>query len=285
VAGSWREGSAVGCATPSPVTAAPLPAAALQEFRSLNDPAQRREIERRGDFFVVEGALAVQALVESRYPIRAVLASENRAARALELVGRRAPVYVLDQEEIVQVTGFNFHRGLLATATRLPLPGLDEVVTEATTRVAVLEGVNDHENLGALFRNARAFGVGAVLLDPTTPDPLYRRSIRVSMGHVLQVPWTRLDPWPDRLADLRDRGFTLVALTPSARAEPIGRFAADPPDRVAWLLGAEGPGLSDQVLQAADLRVRIPLAPEVDSLNVATTAAVAFHTVPARRTP
>lgn len=259
-------------------SAHPTPSAdALAEFRTLNDPEQRREIERRGDFFVVEGALAVQALVESRYPIRAVLASEPRAARALELVGRRAPVFVLPQEEIAEVTGFNFHRGLLATATRLPLPSLDEVVTEDATTLAVLEGVNDHENLGALFRNARAFGIDAVLLDPTTPDPLYRRSIRVSMGHVLHMPWTRLDPWPDRLADLQARGFTVVALTPAAGAEPIDDLAKDPPSRVAVLLGAEGPGLSDQALQAADRKVRIPLDPDVDSLNVATAAAITFH--------
>ena len=250
---------------------------ALQEFRSLNDPATRREVERRGDYFVVEGAGAVASLVESRYPIRAVLASENRAARALELVGRRAPVYVLPQDEIVEITGFNFHRGLLATATRLPLPSLDEVVAPTATRLAVLEGVNDHENLGALFRNARAFGVDAVLLDPTSPDPLYRRSIRVSMGHVLQLPWTRLDEWPDALQTLKDRGFTLVALTPAADAVSIDELAASPPTRLAFLLGAEGPGLSDQALAAADIKARIPINPEVDSLNVATAAALAFH--------
>jgi tRNA G18 (ribose-2'-O)-methylase SpoU len=247
----------------------------LDELRSLNDPERRREVERRGGFFVVEGALGLEALVTSRYPIRGVVCSENRAARALELVGRRAPIYVLDQGEIAALTGFNFHRGILATATRLPLPPVDDVVTPAATRVAVLEGVNDHENVGALFRNAAAFGVDAVLLDPTTPDPLYRRSVRVSMGHVLRVPWTRADPWPDALAALRDGGFTLVALTPASRADPIDALAQDPPDRVAFLLGAEGPGLSDHALRAADRHVRIPLAPTVDSLNVATTAAIA----------
>jgi tRNA G18 (ribose-2'-O)-methylase SpoU len=250
---------------------------ALAEFRALNDPEQRREVERGGDFFVVEGSLALEALVESRYPLRAVLCSENRAARALELVGRRAPIYVLPQEEMAGITGFNFHRGMLATATRLPLASLDEVVSPAATRVAVLEGVNDHENVGALFRNAAAFGIDAVLLDPTTPDPLYRRSVRVSMGHVLRVPWTRAEPWPEALADLRDRGFTIVALTPSPDAEPIGALAQDPPTKVAFLLGAEGPGLSDHAVRAADRRTRIPMAPGVDSLNVATTAALAFH--------
>jgi tRNA G18 (ribose-2'-O)-methylase SpoU len=141
----------------------------------------------------------------------------------------------------------------------------------------VLEGLNDHENLGALFRNAAAFGVDAVLADPTTADPLYRRSVRVSLGHVLRVPWTRLPDWPDGLASLKAEGFVLVALTPSADAEPIAALAADPPARVALLLGAEGPGLSGAALAAADRRVRIPIAEGVDSLNVATAAAIAFH--------
>jgi tRNA G18 (ribose-2'-O)-methylase SpoU len=180
------------------------------------------------------------------------------------------------------LTGFDFHRGVLASAGRLPLPAVDDLLAPART-VAVLEGLNDHENLGALFRNAAAFGVDAVLLDPTTADPLYRRSVRVSAGHVLRVPWTRLEEWPVGLDALRDRGFVVVALTPAAGAEPIDRFARDLPDRVALLLGAEGPGLSAAALARADRRVRIPIAAGVDSLNVATAAAVAFHAVATAR--
>lgn len=249
----------------------------LAEFRALNHPERRREIERRGDFFVVEGMLALRILLDSRYPIRSILVAENKAAGVLELVGRRARVYAVPAEELVAITGFAFHRGVLASATRLPPLPVDEVVTPDAHRIAVVEGINDHENLGALFRNAAAFGLDGVLLDPTTADPLYRRSVRVSMGHVLHTPWARLAGWPAELADLRARGWTTVALTPAWDAEPIDDLAADPPERVAFLLGAEGPGLSESALALADRRVRIPLSPDVDSLNVATAAAVAFH--------
>ena len=146
--------------------------------------------------------------------------------------------------------------------------------------LAVLEGVNDHENLGALFRNAAGFGIDGVVLDPTTADPLYRRSVRVSMGHVLGVPWTRFPAWPEGLDEVRAAGFTVVALTPAPGSESIEDLAADPPERVALLVGAEGPGLSDAALAAADRRVRIPLSSSVDSLNVATAAAIAFHRLP-----
>jgi tRNA G18 (ribose-2'-O)-methylase SpoU len=259
------------------------PASVLDEFRALNDPARRREIERRGDFFIVEGMLALQALVESRYPIRSVLAAENRAAAVLELIGRRAPIYALPAPDVAAVTGFAFHRGVLASADRLPALAVEEVVPPPARRLAVAEAVNDHENLGALFRNAAAFGLDGVLLDPATADPLYRRSVRVSLGHVLRVPWARAqgERWPGLLADLQETwGYSVVALTPAVDAEPIDALAADPPERVAFLVGAEGPGLSDAALTAADRRVRIPLAPGVDSLNVATAAAIAFHRLP-----
>jgi tRNA G18 (ribose-2'-O)-methylase SpoU len=259
---------------------AAAPVDPLAEFRALNDPEQRREIERRGDFFVVEGMLALRALVESRYPVRSVLAAENRGAGVLELVGRRAPIYAVPAEEMEGITGFAFHRGVLATAARVPPLPLEAAVTPPARRLLVVEGVNDHENLGALFRNAAAFGIDAVILDPTTADPLYRRSVRVSMGHVLRVPWARVDGdrWPDALAELQDPGgFVVAALTPAADAEPIGALAAASPERLAFLVGAEGPGLSRHALAAAARRVRIPLAPGVDSLNVATAAAVALH--------
>jgi tRNA G18 (ribose-2'-O)-methylase SpoU len=251
----------------------------LDDYLALNDPARRREVERRGSFFIVEGLLAVEALLGSPYPVRSVLVTTSKegAVRALlARFGADPPVLVRPHAEVRAITGFGFHRGVLASAGRLALPAPEDVVAGAR-RVAVLEGLNDHENLGALFRNAAAFGVDAVLADPTTADPLYRRSVRVSLGHVLRVPWTRLPDWPGGLASLRSAGFVLVALTPAGDAEPIDVLAADPPDRVAFLLGAEGPGLTPGALGAADRRVRIPIAGGVDSLNVATAAAVAFH--------
>jgi tRNA G18 (ribose-2'-O)-methylase SpoU len=251
----------------------------LDDYLALNDPVRRREVERRGSFFIVEGLLAVEALLGSPYPVRSMLVAASKEPVVRGLMARFGvdpPVMVRPDDEVAAITGFAFHRGVLASAGRLPLPKPSSLVAGAR-RLAVLEGLNDHENLGALFRNAAAFGVDAVLADPTTADPLYRRSVRVSLGHVLRVPWTRLADWPGGLGLLRSAGFLVVALTPSADAAPIDVLAADPPDRLAFLLGAEGPGLSDAALVAADRRVRIPIAAGVDSLNVATAAAVAFH--------
>jgi tRNA G18 (ribose-2'-O)-methylase SpoU len=255
---------------PLPPSSSPAGEAALDEFRALNDPDRRRAIERRGEHFVVEGLLALRALVESRYPIRSVLVAENKAAAALELVGRRAPIHAMPAPDVAAITGFAFHRGVLASADRLPPEPIEAVATAQTRRLLVIEGVNDHENLG----------VDGVVLDPTTADPLYRRSVRVSMGHVLQMPWARAgaERWPAVLAELREaEGFCVVALTPAPDAEPIDGLAAAPPDRLALVVGAEGPGLGLRALAAAGRQVRIPMAPGVDSLNVATAAAIALH--------
>ncbi|HKY66750.1 MAG TPA: RNA methyltransferase, partial [Acidimicrobiales bacterium] len=197
------------------------PADPLDDYRALNDPAERRRLERQGDYFVVEGMLGLEALLGSRHPVRSVVATPRRAARVRALVDGRAPVVVRPEEEVAAVAGFDVHRGVLAAADRLPLPEVASVLRDARL-VVVVEGVGDHENLGALFRNAAAFGADAVLLDPTTADPLYRRSVRVSVGHVLRVPWTRLAPWPGALASLAADGFSVLALTPAPAAEPIG---------------------------------------------------------------
>jgi tRNA G18 (ribose-2'-O)-methylase SpoU len=146
-----------------------------------------------------------------------------------------------------------------------------------TGPVAVLEGVGDHENLGALFRNAAALGVGGVLLGPGCSDPLYRRSVRVSMGHVLRVPFGHLTDWPGGLDDLRARGFAVAAFTPRPGAIPLRELREHAPGRVALLFGAEGPGLTETALAAADHAVRIPMPAGVDSLNIATAAAIAFY--------
>jgi tRNA G18 (ribose-2'-O)-methylase SpoU len=251
----------------------------IDDFRALNDPERRRAMERRGDFFIVEGLFALEALVDSRYPIRSLLVAENKADAVQALVGAAGadvPTVVLPAADLVDITGFAFHRGVLATARRLPVPGAVEVAKDAR-RLLVTEGVNDHENLGSLFRNAAALGIEGALLDPTTADPLYRRSVRVSLGHVLRVPWGRFESWPVGLAELRYQGITVVALTPAPDAIDIDDLAADPPERAALMVGAEGPGLTPAAMAAADVRVRIPIAGGVDSLNVATAAAIAFH--------
>lgn len=179
------------------------------------------------------------------------------------------------------VTGFDIHRGAVASADRLPLPAVADLVTDRR-RIAILEGINDHENLGVLFRNAAAFGIEAVVLDPTCADPLYRRSVRVSMGHVLRVPFARAERWPAVLTELADAGFDVVALTPRTDAAPVeelDRYRRH--GRVAVLVGSEGPGLSPGALHLASFAARIPMAPGVDSLNVAAAAAVAFHRISA----
>jgi tRNA G18 (ribose-2'-O)-methylase SpoU len=226
--------------------------------------------------FVAEGVLALQSVLASHYPLMSVLVLRRRlgALDGLSLPPD-VPVYVVGDEVMSAVTGFDVHRGVLGLALRLRLPAPEELL--GTSPVVVVEGVNDQENLGSIFRNAAAFGAGAVLLDPTCADPLYRRSVRVSLGHVLTVPFSRLVPWPRSLEALEEAGFVLVALTPEPMAEVLDAVAAElQGSKVALLVGAERSGLSAAVLATAR-RVRIPIAPCVDSLNVAAATAVALH--------
>lgn len=251
--------------------------ARLADYRHLREPNVRARIERNAGIFTVEGWLSLEALVESPYPVRSALVAEQHAARAQSIVDPAVPVYCVPESALERVTGVHFHRGVVGVAER-PTPRSPEAVLAGARRVLVVEGVNDYDNLGSLFRNAAAFGVDAVLLDPTTTDPLYRRSTRVSLGHVLRVPFARAEreAWPDILGDLRRDGIALLALTPAADALPIGAVVGKLPDRVAVLVGAEGPGLSDEAMAAADHRVRIPMTPGTDSVNVATAAAIAL---------
>ena len=224
--------------------------------------------------FIVEGLTPLSELVRSQYRTRAVLIAHSKLPAVTPLLrGIDAPLYVGDMALLRATVGFNLHRGVVASAERLP-PSDPLTLVRDARRIAVLEQLNDVENLGNLFRSARAFGIEAVLLDPQTADPLYRRCVRVSMGHVMHVPFGRFEQWPSALDDLRTLGFTVAALTPDVDASPIDDFRAE---RVAWLLGAEGPGLTDDALRLADARVRIPMADGVDSLNVGTAAAIAFR--------
>jgi tRNA G18 (ribose-2'-O)-methylase SpoU len=196
-------------------------------------------------------------------------------------LGDEVPLFVATQAVVEATVGFRLHRGVVACASRVA-PVDAAAVVRSARRLLVIEGVNDHENLGGLFRNAAAFGVDAVLLDPTTADPLYRRSVRVSLGHVLRVPFARLEPWPAALELLHTAGVATVALTPDLSATPIARLAAElaarhRPTPLALIVGAEGPGLTAATRRASAQRVRIPMADGVDSLNVATAAAVALH--------
>ena len=243
----------------------------LADYHHLREPSRRMAIEQAQGIFTVEGHLSVAALLTSSYRARSVLVTEAHADRYRDA---DVPVFSLPSRAIEELTGVHFHRGVLAAADRPALPSLPDLA-RAARRLLLLEGVNDHENTGALFRNAAAFGVDAVVLDPTAADPLYRRATRVSLGHVLRVPFTRAAQWPDDLDELRRLGCTLVALSPAGE-ETLGELVAAAPSRVALLVGAEGPGLTPAALAAADRRVRIPMAAEVDSVNVATAAAIAL---------
>jgi tRNA G18 (ribose-2'-O)-methylase SpoU len=228
-------------------------------------------VEQAQGIFIVEGHLSVAALLASRYSVRSILVTDAHAARYAHVA---VPVYALPSREIEQLTGVHFHRGVLAAADRSALPSVEEL-TRGARRLLVLEAVNDHENIGALFRNAAAFGVEGVVLDPTAADPLYRRATRVSLGHVLRVPFARATAWPGALTELRGAGFAVVALSPGGD-EPLAALVAAAPERLALLVGAEGAGLSAAAEVAVDRRIRIPMAPGVDSVNVATAAAIAL---------
>lgn len=244
----------------------------VADFRDLTDADVRAD--RRG-VVIAEGVNVVERLLGSPYRPRAVFGVTDRiAALAPALAGTDVAVYVADKWVLSQVAGFRVTRGVLASADRPP--ALDPAALLARAdRVAILEALNDFENLGALFRNGAAFGLDAVLLSPQCADPLYRRSVRVSMGYVLRIPFAVLpEPWPESLAAVRAAGLTVLAMTPQAGA--LALREVEPPRRWAVLLGAEGPGLTPGALAAADCRVRIPMAPGVDSLNVATAGAVAF---------
>lgn len=251
--------------------------ARLADYVALTDVELRRWREPAEGLFVAEGEKVIRRAIGAGYPVRSMLLDEKWRLAMADLVDSiEAPVYVGGPALLEQVTGFHVHRGALAVMQRQPLPSVDEVLANAL-RVVVLEDINDHTNTGAIFRAAAGLGMDAVLLAPRCADPLYRRAVKVSMGAVFAVPYARLDDWyhvPDRL---RDAGFRVLAMTPDPEAVPIDQVREHASGREALLFGAEGSGLSARWLASADLRVRIPMARGVDSLNVAAAAAVAFY--------
>jgi tRNA G18 (ribose-2'-O)-methylase SpoU len=251
----------------------------LDDFRDLTTADRRPDRPGGRGLVIAEGVVVVQRMLRSPYPVRALLGVRRRIdALASDLAGYSdagLPCYVTSADVMADVVGFHLNRGVLAVADRAPAPDL-AALTHSAKLLCVLEGVGDHENLGSIFRNAAALGVNGVLLGPGCSDPLYRRAVRVSMGHVLRVPFGTLTDWPADLHRLRADGFRVLALTPSADAVPLHE-AVSPGQRTAVLLGSEGPGLTEEALAAADERVRIPMSGDVDSLNVATAAAIALY--------
>ena len=259
----------------------------LDGFRDLRDPELRRSREERDGVFVAEGATVVGRLARSPYRSLAVaVVPEQEAAVAAELAGvpglDDTPLLVVERPVLDAVAGFPVHRGVLALGARTAVAGIADL-DPAVRTVVVLEDCNDHENMGAIARSARALGAEAMVLSPRCADPLYRRSVRVSMGEILRLPVVRAARWPDGLDELQATGFTVLALTPSSDAVALDEIAVGSGDRVAVLLGAEGPGLTAAALAGSDRRVRIPITPGVDSLNVGHAAAVALHHVAAAR--
>ncbi len=251
----------------------------LGDYVSLRDAQLRRHIEASEGLFVAEGERVVRRAVASGYPVRSFLMTKRwLAGLEAELVSAgEVPCFVVTEEVAEAVTGFHVHRGALASLERIPLPSIEEVITGAR-RIVVLEDIVDHTNVGAIFRCAAALGIDAVLVSPRCADPLYRRSIKVSMGAVFSLPWTRMSQWYDAVPQLSEAGFTTVALTPSPEAYDLDHLAdAARNGGVCMILGSEGTGLTRRWLASADFRVRIDMANDIDSLNVAAAAAIAFY--------
>ncbi|HEY3869125.1 MAG TPA: RNA methyltransferase [Actinocrinis sp.] len=275
---------------PEPTEAPPIPDAQLirigdpadprlGDYVGLTDMQLRTRAEPEAGLFIAEGEKVIARAVAAGYPMRSMLLSDKWLPLMTPLIEQcGAPVFVGSPELLEQVTGFHVHRGALAAMGRLPLPD-PAALLAAARRIVVLEKVNNHTNIGAVFRSAAALGMDAVLLAPDCADPLYRRSVRVSMGTVFAIPWARLEPWPAALQLLAGHGFRAMALTPAPDAVDLRALSLAPQEKVALLLGSEGEGLSRRALAVCDLKVRIPMAAGVDSLNVAAAAAVACYTL------
>ncbi|WP_372470376.1 TrmH family RNA methyltransferase [Nonomuraea aurantiaca] len=250
----------------------------LTDYTRLRDVDLRKSLEAERGLFVAEGEKVIRRAIGAGYPIRSVLTTARWLEPLADVLGD-ATVYVVSDETMLGVAGFQVHRGALASMERLPLPSVEQVLA-GTSRMVVLEDLVDHSNVGAIFRCAAALGVGGIVLSPRCADPLYRRSVKVSMGAVFSIPYARMDNWYNGLEQMRDAGYQLLALTPDQSATPLD--AVKMTDRVALLLGSEGDGLSSRWSQEADEPVCIPMSPAamaagVDSLNVVAAAAIACH--------
>lgn len=283
----------------------------VDDFRDLNSVDRRPDLPalpggRRGKGLVIaEGVLVAQRMIASRFTPHAFLGVDKRlgelvdagsvvtgpsgADTGIDTERERAeagavPFYRTDADTMAQIVGFHLNRGVLAVARRPAELDADAVLARART-VAILEGVNDHENIGSIFRNAAGLGVDAVLFGAGCADPLYRRCVRVSMGHALLVPFARFDDWPGDLDLVHRHDFRTVSLTPSPTAVPLADAVGEPgapggdagDGKLAFLVGAEGPGLSAAAMRATTVSARIPMSRGTDSLNVATAAALAFY--------
>lgn len=248
----------------------------LRDYTELTDVVRRRLREPAEGIYLAESVKVIERAFAAGHRPRSVLVLEKWLPEIEPLFAPwDVPVYVGSSAVLEAVTGFVMHRGALASMQRPVLPSVADLLRDAR-RVVVLEDIVDHTNVGAIFRAVAGMGADAVLVSPRCADPLYRRSVRVSMGAALQVPWTRMGEWDEAEPQLRAAGFSIAALALARDAVDLADFARDAPERVAMLFGTEGEGLSREALAAADTVVTIPMDHGVDSLNVAASAAVAL---------
>ncbi|MEJ3404091.1 RNA methyltransferase [Rathayibacter sp. YIM 133350] len=250
----------------------------LSDYARLTDVALRRLTEPEGGLYIAESTKVIARALAAGHRPRSVLVQRQWIPDVEPLLAEwpDVPVYVGESALLESLTGYRMHRGALAAMHRPALPDPADLLVGAR-RVVMLEDIVDHTNVGAVFRAAAGLGADAVLISPRCADPLYRRSVRVSMGTVLQVPWTRIPEWDEAAPLLHAAGFTVAALALAEHAVSLRAFAADPPDRVAIVLGTEGDGLSRSAIAAADTVLTIPMLHGVDSLNVAAASAVALY--------
>ncbi len=257
----------------------------LGDYVRLRETSLRRSLESERGLFIAEGEKVIRRAVEARHRPRSFLLAPRWLESLDEVIAAHpeVPVYVVDEALAEQVTGFHVHRGALASMHRGALPSVEQVVEQAARsgpgrgRIAILEGLVDHANVGSAFRNAAALGVSAVLVTSTCADPLYRRAIKTSMGNVFNLPWTRTGPMPETLDLLRAHGYTTVAFTLSEDTITLDDLVTQDLPALALIFGTEGAGVDPRTARQADLRVRIPMESGVDSLNVAAATAVTFY--------
>ncbi|GAB3554974.1 RNA methyltransferase [Arthrobacter tumbae] len=249
----------------------------VTDYTGLTDTQLRRRREPAEGLYIAESTKVLRRAIDAGHTPRSFFLTDKWLPELKDVLARfpDIPAYVGSESVLEEITGFHLHRGALAAMNR-PAPLALEDVLHNARRVAILEDMVDHTNLGAVFRSAAALGVDAVLITPRCADPLYRRAIRVSMGTVFQVPWVRLESWPGSIGTLRGSGFLVAALALAPDSLELQELSQRDPDRLALILGTEGEGLSQSTLEEADVSVRIPMSSAVDSLNVAAAGAVAF---------
>jgi len=246
----------------------------LADFTRLTDVVLRSRHEPAKGLYIAESSTVIRRAVAAGHRPRSFLMAPKWLDSMTDVIPPGVPVYVAEEPVLKEITGFHLHRGALAAMHRPPLRDVTELL-EGARRVVVLEDIVDHTNVGAAMRACAALGVDTVLFTPSCADPLYRRAVRVSMGTVFQVPWTRIDPWPAGIDILRAHGFTVAALALEDDSVSLDDLVADPPEKLALVLGTEGDGLKASTVAGCDLTVRIPMSGGVDSLNVASAVAVA----------